>query len=64
MEVTTKELRVYPGRILEQVLNGYEVTITFRGKRLITTTVCPFMRRSAAFARVASIDLRYRRPRT
>lgn len=35
MEVTTKELRIHPGRILDQVLNGTDVTVTFRGKRLV-----------------------------
>lgn len=34
MEVTTKELRTHPGRILDQVLNGDDVTVTYRGKRL------------------------------
>jgi len=34
MEVTTKELRIQPGRIIEQVVHGEEVTVTFRGKAL------------------------------
>lgn len=34
MKVTTKELRVQPGKILEQVLHFQEITITFRGKPL------------------------------
>ncbi len=34
MEVTTKELRIQPGRIIDQVSTGQEVTITFRGKPL------------------------------
>ncbi len=34
MEVTTKELRIQPGKILEQVSIGQEVTITYRGKPL------------------------------
>ena len=34
MEITTKELRMQPGRIISQVTNGQEFTITFRGKAL------------------------------
>ena len=34
MEVTTKELRIQPGKIIEYVVNGEEVTVTFRGKPL------------------------------
>ena len=40
MEVTTKELRIHPGKILDQVLNGGDVTVTFRGKRL--AKIIPF----------------------
>lgn len=32
MEITTKQLRVQPGRIITQVNNGMDVTITYRGK--------------------------------
>lgn len=34
MQVTTKELRIQPGKIIEQVVQGQEVTVTFRGKAL------------------------------
>ena len=34
MEVSTKELRIQPGKIIDQVVNGEEVTVTFRGKAL------------------------------
>jgi prevent-host-death family protein len=34
MEVSTKELRIQPGKIIDQVVNGQEVTVTFRGKAL------------------------------
>ena len=34
MEVTTKELRIQPGKIIDQVSLGQEVTVTFRGKPL------------------------------
>jgi prevent-host-death family protein len=34
MEVSTKELRIQPGRIIDQVVNGEEVIVTFRGKAL------------------------------
>lgn len=34
MTVTTKELRIQPGKILNQVSRGEEVTITYRGKPL------------------------------
>ena len=32
MEISTKQLRIYPGRIISQVNNGQEITITYRGK--------------------------------
>jgi prevent-host-death family protein len=32
MEITTKQLRIQPGRIISQVNNGQEITITYRGK--------------------------------
>jgi prevent-host-death family protein len=34
MEITTKELRIQPGKIIDQVSNGQEITVTFRGKAL------------------------------
>lgn len=34
MKVTTKELRIQPGRIIDHVAKGQEVTITYRGKAL------------------------------
>jgi len=40
VEVTTKELRIQPGKILEQVVNGDEITVTFRGKAL--AKIIPF----------------------
>ena len=32
MEISMKQLRVEPGRIISQVSNGREITITYRGK--------------------------------
>ena len=32
MEITTKQLRIQPGRIISQVSDGQVVTITYRGK--------------------------------
>jgi prevent-host-death family protein len=32
MEITTKQLGIQPGRIISQVNNGQEITITYRGK--------------------------------
>jgi len=32
MEISTKQLRIQPGRIISQVENGQEITITYRGK--------------------------------
>jgi prevent-host-death family protein len=40
MEVTTKELRIQPGKIIEQVTIGQEITITYRGKPL--AKIVPF----------------------
>jgi prevent-host-death family protein len=34
MTVTTKELRIHPGRIIDQVSVGQEITVTYRGKPL------------------------------
>jgi prevent-host-death family protein len=34
MEISTKELRIQPGKIIDQVVNGQEITVTFRGKAL------------------------------
>ena len=34
MKITTKELRIQPGKIIEQVVHGQEITVTFRGKAL------------------------------
>ncbi len=49
MEITTKELRIHPGRILDQVLNGDDVTVTYRGKRL--ARIVPFEQESAGESR-------------
>lgn len=40
MEVTAKELRTRPGKIIEQVLKGIDIVITVRGKRL--AKIVPF----------------------
>jgi len=32
MEISTKQLRTQPGRIISQAANGQEITITYRGK--------------------------------
>ena len=32
MEISAKQLRMTPGRIIAQVNNGHEITITYRGK--------------------------------
>ncbi len=40
MEVTTKELRIQPGRIIEQVAGGQEIVVTFRGTPL--ARIVPF----------------------
>jgi len=32
MEITTKQLRTESGRIISQVSNGQEITVTYRGK--------------------------------
>jgi prevent-host-death family protein len=34
MKISTKELRMQPGRIISQVQNGSEITITYHGKAL------------------------------
>lgn len=40
MEVTTKELRIQPGKIIYQVSVGQEITVTYRGKPL--AKIIPF----------------------
>ncbi|PKL12009.1 MAG: type II toxin-antitoxin system prevent-host-death family antitoxin [Spirochaetae bacterium HGW-Spirochaetae-8] len=35
MKITTKELRIQPGKILNQVVGGNEVTVTYRGKAIV-----------------------------
>ena len=32
MKITTKQLRIEPGRIISQAANGQEITVTYRGK--------------------------------
>jgi prevent-host-death family protein len=32
MEITTKQLRIQPGRVIAQVNTGQEIIITYRGK--------------------------------
>lgn len=32
MEISTKELRIQPGRVISMVRSGQNVTITYRGK--------------------------------
>jgi len=44
MEVSTKELRIQPGKIIEHVVNGEEITVTFRGKAL--AKIVPFKGRA------------------
>lgn len=34
MKVTAKELRIQPGRIIDYVAGGQEVTVTYRGRAL------------------------------
>jgi prevent-host-death family protein len=43
MEVSTKELRIQPGKIIDQVVNGEEITVTFRGKAL--AKIVPLIKR-------------------
>jgi len=32
MEITTKQLRIHPGKIISQVNKGLDIIITYRGK--------------------------------
>lgn len=40
MEKSAKELRIQPGKIIDQVVNTEDVTVTFRGKALVK--IVPF----------------------
>ena len=44
MKISTKELRIQPGRIIHHVASGEEVIITFRGKEL--AKIVPLERQS------------------
>jgi prevent-host-death family protein len=46
MKVTTKELRIQPGKIIDHVVNVQEVTVTFRGKAL--AKIVPIHRKDSA----------------
>ena len=46
MEVTTKQLRIQPGRIISQAENGQEITVTYRGKPRVK--IVPFTARGNA----------------
>ena len=46
MKITTKELRIQPGKIIDQVVNGQEVTVTFRGKAL--AKIIPISKKDSA----------------
>ena len=35
VKITTKELRLRPGKIIDRVINGQEITVTFRGKSVV-----------------------------
>jgi len=45
MEVTTKELRIQPGKIIDQVSIGQEITVTYRGKPVVK--IIPFKSETA-----------------
>ena len=40
MKITTKELRIQPGKIIDHVAKGHEVIITYHGKALAFPQVC------------------------
>jgi prevent-host-death family protein len=40
MEISAKQLRIAPGKIIAQVNNGQDITITYRGKP--TAKIVPF----------------------
>lgn len=44
MEISAKELRIHPGKIIEQVKHGFDIILTFRGKRL--AKIVPFTQES------------------
>ena len=35
MKVSTKELRIHPGKIIEYAASGHDVTVTYRGKPMV-----------------------------
>jgi len=45
MEISTKKLRIQSGKIIDQVVNGQKITVTFRGKAL--AKIVPLKERSS-----------------
>jgi prevent-host-death family protein len=43
VRISTKELRIQPGKIIDQVAHGEEITVTFRGRPL--AKIVPIKRR-------------------
>ncbi|MFP3042775.1 type II toxin-antitoxin system prevent-host-death family antitoxin [Treponema primitia] len=46
MEITTKQLRIQPGKIISQACNGQEIIVTFRGKAV--AKIVPVYNKSSA----------------
>ncbi|NPE31517.1 type II toxin-antitoxin system prevent-host-death family antitoxin [Methanococcoides sp. SA1] len=46
MKVTTKELRIQPGKIIEYAASGHEVTVTYRGRSM--ARIVPFENKETA----------------
>lgn len=43
MQVTTKELRIQPGKIIDHVIHGEEITVTYRGK--VAAKIVPVLKK-------------------
>lgn len=45
MEISTKQLRIQPGRIISMVNNGQDITVTYRGKP--SAKIIPIIKKTA-----------------
>jgi len=49
MKITTKELRIRPGKFIDRVSGGEEITVTFRGRPMVR--MVPIKKSSDAYAK-------------
>jgi len=55
VKITTKQLRIEPGRIISQAANGQEITVTYRGKPCVK--IVPFVNKKNSASEPESDEL-------